>query len=225
MTCEALQPTTLSEVTVELAVVVTAGGLVAELGTAPLDATLVTELGARLGGVGMLGYGVMVLADGDGSADPGRDLLDYGLQDEFEAAACGLGLPIWGEGSWTVITGPADLEERPPWTSVRIVLRAEGPAEGHHLDVGRVIWLAERLGGDALLSYGVQLQADRDLCLDRYILDDAWCEELCGAFSLTVAELGLLPWPIDRIRIQPAHEQPAGWAEERRYRPWPPVTL
>lgn len=208
----------------ELAVAVTAGGLVAELGTAPLDATLVEKLGSRMGGTGMLGYGVMVLADGDGSADPARDLLDYGLEDEFEAAASELGLPIWGEGSRTVVTGSTEPEESPPWTSVRIVLRAEGPATGNRLDVGRVIWLADRLGGDALLSYGVQLRAHRDLRLDRYILDDAWCEELYSAFSLAVAQLGVLPWPIDRIRIQPADEQPAGWAEERRYRPWPPVS-
>lgn len=208
----------------ELAAAVTAGGLVAELSTAPLNATLVVELGARLDGVGMLGYGVTVLTDGDGSADPGRDLLDYGLQDEFEAAAMELGLPVWGEGSTTVVTGSAEPEEPQPWTSVRIVLRAEGPAEGNRLDVGRVIWLADRLGGDALLWYGVRLRAHRDLRLDHYILDDAWCEELCGAFSLAVAALGLPPWPIDRIRIQPAHEHPPGWAEERRYRPWPPVS-
>jgi hypothetical protein len=210
---------------VELAVAVTAGGLVAELGTAPLDATLVVGLGTRMGGTGMLGYGVMVLADGDGSADPGRDLLDYGLEDEFEAAAMELGLPIWaGEGSRTVITGSAVPKEPQPWTTVRIVLRAEGPAEGNRLDVGRVLWLADRLGGDALLSYGVWLRAQRALRLDRYILDDAWCEELCGAFSQAVVELGIPPWPVDRIRIQPAHEQPAGWAEERCYRPWPPFS-
>lgn len=208
----------------ELAVAVTAGGLVAEVGTAQLDATLIVELGARMRGIGVLGYGVMVLADGDGSADPGRDLLDYGLEDEFVAAAFELGLPVWGEGSRTVVIGSAVPEEPQPWTSVRIVLRAEGPAGGKHLDVGRVIWLADRLGGDALVSYGVRLRAHRDLRLDRYILDDAWCEELSSAFGNAVAELGVLPWPIDHIRIQPAHEQPVGWAEERRYRPWPPVS-
>lgn len=208
----------------ELAVAVTAGGLVAELGTTPLDATLVAGLGVRMGGVGTLGYGVMLLADGDGSADPGRDLLDFGLEVEFEAAAMELGLPAWDEDSRTVVTGPAEPGQAQPWTSVRIVLSAEGPAEGNRLDIGRVIWLADRLGGDALLSYGVQLRAHRALRLDRYILDDAWCEELCGAFSRAVAELGILPWPISRIRIQPAHERPVGWAEERRYRPWPPLS-
>ena len=208
----------------ELAVAVAAGGLVAELGMTGLDSTLVTELGVRMRGIGILGYGVMLLTDGDGSAEPGWELLDYGLEDEFEAAASELGLPIWGEGSRSVAIGSAEPEEPQPWTSVRIVLRAEGPAESKRLDIGRVVWLADRLGGDALISYGVWLHAHRDLRLDQYILDDAWCEELSSAFDMAVAELGILPWPIDHIRIQPAHEEPVGWAEERRYRPWPPVS-
>jgi hypothetical protein len=211
-----------NEVSVELAVVVTAGGRIAELGTSRLDPALVVQLGARLGGVGILGYGVMLLMNGDGTADPARDLLDYGLEDEFEGAAVELGLPIWdGEESRRIITGPADLEEPPPWSMVRIVLMAEGSAEGIQLNISRVLWLADRLGGDALLSYGVRLRAQRELRLDGYILDDAWCDELCGTFSRAVAELGLLDWPIERITIQPAHEHPASWAEERRYRAWP----
>ena len=209
----------------ELAVTINAGGLVADLGTEPIQAELVVGLGERLRGVGTLGYGVLVFADGDGSEDPGRELLDYGLEDEFEAAAAELGLPAWdGPGSRVVSTGPSDPGAVPPYTSVRIVMYAEGPADGAHVDVGRVIWLADRLGGDALLSYGVRFHAQRDLRLDGYILDDAWCEELFAAFSSGVADVGLRPWPIQFIRIQPAHERPAGWAEERRYRPWPTVT-
>jgi len=138
---------------VELAVVVTAGGLVAELGTAPLDPVAIAALGRRLGGTGTLGYGVMLLMEGDGSDDPGKDLLDYGLEDEFESAAGELGLPTWeGSKSRVVITGPADLDEPRPWTCVRIVLQAVGPACGYRIDIGRVVWLADRLGGDALLS-------------------------------------------------------------------------
>lgn len=209
----------------ELAVTVTAGGPVAELGTAPLDAALVAALGARMGGLGVLGYGVMLVIEGDGTDNPGQDLLDYGLEDEFEAAADELGLPTWeGAASRIVITGPVDLEGPHPWTGVRIVLRAEGPASGNALDIGRLIWLADRLGGDALMSYGVRFSAPRDIRLDGYILDDAWCEELCGAFSQAVNDVGLLAWPIECIAIQPAHEYPVGWAEERRYRQWPPLS-
>ncbi|MGH8905918.1 MAG: hypothetical protein ACRD0K_05265 [Egibacteraceae bacterium] len=209
----------------ELAVTVTAGGCVTELGTAPLDAALVADLGHRLGGTGLLGYGVMLMVDGDGSEDLGRDLLDFGLEDEFEAAAQELGLPVWhGADHRTVITGPAEPQDPSPWTCTRIVLLAEGPAGGHRLDIGRVVWLADRLGGEALLSYGVRSSADRDLRLDGFILDDAWCDELCASFSRAVDDSGLLAWPIERISIKPAREHPAGWAEERRYRPWPPLT-
>lgn len=209
----------------ELAVVVAAGGLVAELGTTPLDPVSVARLGSRLGGTGTLGYGVMLLIEGDGSDDPGKDLLDYGLEEEFESAARELGLPTWdGSRNRVVITGPADLDEPRPWTCVRIVLRSVGAASGNRLDIGRVVWLADRLGGDALLSYGVRFRAHRDIRLDGYILDDTWCDEICASFSQAVTELGVLPWPIERITIQPAHETPAAWAEERRYRPWPPLT-
>ncbi len=208
----------------ELAVAVTAGGPVAELGTAPLDPVSIARLGHRFEGTGTLGYGVMLFMEGDGSDDPGKDLLDYGLEDEFESAAGELGLPTWeGSKSRVVITGPTDIHEPRPWTSVRIVLQAAGVAYGSRLDIGRVIWLADRLGGDALLSYGVRFRAHRDLRLDGYILDDAWCDELCTAFSGAVTELGVLAWPIERITIQPANETPAAWAEERRYRPWPPL--
>jgi hypothetical protein len=210
---------------VEFAVAITAGGLVAELGTAPLEAALVAGLGNHMGGIGVFGYGVTLVIDGDGSEDPGRDLLDYGLEDEFEAAAGELGLPTWdGADSRVAITGPVDPAERTPWTWARIVLLAEGPADRNRLDVGRVIWLADRLGGEALLSYGVRFRAHRDLRLDGYILDDDWCDELRTTFSSAVREWGVLPWPIDRIMIKPANEHPAGWAEERRYRPWPPLT-
>jgi hypothetical protein len=98
---------------------------------------------------------------------------------------------------------------------------AQGPAEGSRLDVGRVLWLADRLGGEALLSYGARFSASRDLRLDGSILDEAWCDALCEAFSALVSRLGLANWPVDSIEIRPANE-PLAWSEERRYRPWPP---
>jgi hypothetical protein len=210
---------------VELTVAINAGGLVAEIGTEQIHAGLVAELGRGFGGIGVMGYGVVLVADGDGSEDPAKDLLDFGLLDEFEAAAAELGLPEWpAPDGRSVTTGPARDGERPPWSSVCIALAAQGPADGKHVDVGRVLWLADRLGGDALLTYGARFSASRDLRLDGSILDERWCDELRGAFSNMVGQLGLLAWPIDSIRIEPANERPAGWAEERRYRRWPPAT-
>ncbi|MBA2575032.1 MAG: hypothetical protein H0V05_00035 [Euzebyaceae bacterium] len=211
----------------ELEVSVTAGGPVAELGATSVPPQLVTAMASHLGGCSLLGYRVTVTADGDGTDDPAHDLVDFGLLAEFLAAAEELGLPTWDTpGGHSVEIGPADPDQAPPWNRVFVLLSAQGPAGDRVLDAGRVLWLADRLGGEPHLLFGVRLRAERSLRLDDAVLSRAWADGLRERFRAAAQEFGLPAWPVERVRISPAGHFPPAWTEELdfRRRPAAPAT-